>query len=237
MKTIFTLFLLVSVHVATAQVGIGTTSPHASAQLEILSSEKGILIPRVTQANRPGSPGKATPTEGLMVYQTDNDPGFYYFDGTNWEKLVKKSDRPSNSFAGKNPSLPQVISASTQTPITFNLTTLSSDVTGDPAINPSSFTVQTTGLYQITYSLLLQGLGTPWAFLLPSNPALLPADQTLLQERFRIASLDQMSISSSGVLNGQVTVQLDALTSIQLIIVSPSSDFFTQSASLSITKL
>ena len=36
-----------------AQVGIGTETPHASAQLEIQANGKGVLIPRVTQANRP----------------------------------------------------------------------------------------------------------------------------------------------------------------------------------------
>lgn len=63
-------------------VGIGTSTPHNSAALEILSTDKGLLIPRVTFANRP-----AAPTTGLLIYQTDNTPGFYFFDGSSWAKL------------------------------------------------------------------------------------------------------------------------------------------------------
>lgn len=64
-----------------SQVGIGTTSPDASAELEILSTDKGILVPRMTQAQRTAI---GTPAEGLLVYQTDNTIGFWYYDGTIW---------------------------------------------------------------------------------------------------------------------------------------------------------
>jgi hypothetical protein len=51
-----------------AQVGIGTTTPDASAALEIESTTKGFLLPRMTlvQIN-----AIATPAEGLMVYCLD----------------------------------------------------------------------------------------------------------------------------------------------------------------------
>lgn len=65
-----------------AQVGIGTELPHASAQLEIAAEGKGILIPRMAEADRPVSPAT-----GLLIYQTDNQTGFYYYTGTAWEKL------------------------------------------------------------------------------------------------------------------------------------------------------
>ena len=85
MKKISTLFFFVLiVFIAKAQqnVGIGTTSPHASAALDISSSNKGLLAPRVTMANRPSSPAT-----GLLIYQTDNTPGYYYFDGSSWVRL------------------------------------------------------------------------------------------------------------------------------------------------------
>ena len=65
-----------------AQVGVGIEVPHESAQLEVLSDSKGILIPRITKANRPVSPA-----EGLLIYQTDDRPGFYYFTGSAWQRL------------------------------------------------------------------------------------------------------------------------------------------------------
>lgn len=57
-------------------VGINTPTPHASSTLDINSTNKGILIPRMTLAQRNTI---ALPALGLMIYQTDNNPGFYYF--------------------------------------------------------------------------------------------------------------------------------------------------------------
>ncbi len=62
-------------------VGIGTTTPNASAKLEIKSTTKGLLIPRMTQAQRNAIPSPAT---GLLIYQTDNNPGFFYYNGIEW---------------------------------------------------------------------------------------------------------------------------------------------------------
>ncbi len=85
MKSLITASLLISAAIllnaqkVNAQVGIGTTSPHASAALEINSTNKGILVPRMTEANRPSSPAT-----GLLIYQTDNTPGFYVYNGSAW---------------------------------------------------------------------------------------------------------------------------------------------------------
>lgn len=76
MKFVISLTLIIasSVSVATAQTGIGTTTPNSSAKLEIASTEKGLLIPRMTSAQK-GS--IATPANGLLIYQTDGVLGFY----------------------------------------------------------------------------------------------------------------------------------------------------------------
>jgi hypothetical protein len=58
------------------------TLAHPSSILEISSNNQGILIPRIAKANRP-----TNPATGLLVYQIDNTPGFYYFDGTGWRIL------------------------------------------------------------------------------------------------------------------------------------------------------
>ena len=49
-------------------VGIGTTTPNASAALDVQSTTQGMLVPRMTAAQR-GLIG--TPATGLLVYQTD----------------------------------------------------------------------------------------------------------------------------------------------------------------------
>jgi len=86
-KSILTPVLLVVLLMATnvkAQMGIGTATPHSSAQLDVSSVLKGFLAPRMTFAQRNAV---ATPAEGLLVYQTDSTPGFYYYNGTAWVAL------------------------------------------------------------------------------------------------------------------------------------------------------
>lgn len=56
---------------------------HPSAILDVKSDNQGILIPRVAKANRP-----VNPATGLLIFQIDDTPGFYYFDGTNWLRLA-----------------------------------------------------------------------------------------------------------------------------------------------------
>jgi hypothetical protein len=88
MTKLFFALLLVVVSVCTQaqNVGIGTTSPHGTAQLEISSNAKGILIPRMASSERIGIVG---PALGLMVYQTNGEEGFYYFDGFIWQMVGK----------------------------------------------------------------------------------------------------------------------------------------------------
>lgn len=61
-----------------AQVGIGTLEPDASSMLDIRSTEKGMLAPRMTSAERLLI---AEPANGLLVYDTtENSFYFYKFD-------------------------------------------------------------------------------------------------------------------------------------------------------------
>ena len=69
-------------------VGIGTTSVNSSAKLDINSTTRGVLIPRMTKAQRSAI---ASPATGLLLYQTDNSPGFYYYSGTTWTVISSNS--------------------------------------------------------------------------------------------------------------------------------------------------
>jgi hypothetical protein len=80
--------LLVSSVWAQQNVGIGTNTPHPTALLELYSTSKGLLIPRMTQAERNAI---SSPATGLLIYQTDNTPGFYYWNGTAWIPLLSSS--------------------------------------------------------------------------------------------------------------------------------------------------
>ena len=86
-----TVFLIFTMHLLNAQVGIGTTNPSASALLELDSSNSGLLIPRMEESERLGIGSAAN---GLLVYQTDVVPGFYYYDGisSTWQLLTSKEE-------------------------------------------------------------------------------------------------------------------------------------------------
>lgn len=66
-------------------VGIGTDLPDPSALLDLRSTTQGLLLPRMTSAERAAIPAPAT---GLTVYQTDASPGFYYYNGNNWQSFT-----------------------------------------------------------------------------------------------------------------------------------------------------
>lgn len=74
------------------QVGIGTTTPDASSELDVTSTNRGFLMPRVALSSTTDT-ATITGTEAtsLLVYNTatagDVTPGFYYWDGTQWVTL------------------------------------------------------------------------------------------------------------------------------------------------------
>ncbi|MEM8528925.1 MAG: hypothetical protein AAGG68_30100, partial [Bacteroidota bacterium] len=74
---LFFLFIFCSFWTAQAQVSINenNTDPDASAMLDVSSTEKGILIPRMTTAERTAI---ATPATGLMVYDNEENSFWYY---------------------------------------------------------------------------------------------------------------------------------------------------------------
>lgn len=82
-KLIYILTLLFIFQNSNAQnVGIGTTTPNASAMLDISSTSKGLLIPRITKAERKAI---ASPAKGLLVFQSSPDSvGFCYYNGGTW---------------------------------------------------------------------------------------------------------------------------------------------------------
>jgi len=85
MKKIVLSLLVFASLVSKAQVGIGVATPDIapSAQLEVKSTTKGLLSPRMTEAQKNAISNPAT---GLLVYQTDGTSGFYYYNGSIWKQ-------------------------------------------------------------------------------------------------------------------------------------------------------
>ena len=87
MKKLFILLFLTASLSGWSQVAINSdgSDPDNSAMLDVNSTSKGILVPRMTSAQRTAIAGPAT---GLLVYQTDNPNGFYFYNGTSWVPLT-----------------------------------------------------------------------------------------------------------------------------------------------------
>ena len=91
MKRIVTLAIAATISIASIKVSaqgiaVNTSGNKAdtSAMLDVSSVTKGLLAPRMTAAQKNAIVAPAT---GLLVYQTDNTPGFYYYSGSAWITL------------------------------------------------------------------------------------------------------------------------------------------------------
>ncbi len=88
---LFTLLLFTSDSYAQKNnVGIGTTEPDNSALLDLSSTKKGLLIPRMTLQQKGEIQNPAT---GLMVFQTDFLTGFYFYNGEKWQPLANDAQK------------------------------------------------------------------------------------------------------------------------------------------------
>ncbi len=90
MKQLFTLLAAVLLTATTyAQIGINNETPDPSAALDITSTTAGLLIPRMTNAQRQAI---SNPAAGLQVFVTDFDGGIYNYNGGSWAKINQSTD-------------------------------------------------------------------------------------------------------------------------------------------------
>ena len=78
------------------KVAIGTTSPAYSAALHISSTDKGVIIPRLTTTQRNAV---VNPAEGLMIYNTTLDR-FEYYDGSAWKIMISTNSDSGSGAEG-----------------------------------------------------------------------------------------------------------------------------------------
>jgi uncharacterized protein (TIGR02145 family) len=83
MKTIHILLLFIIPFITFSQVGIGTNVPESSAQLDVNSSTRGFLPPRLTMAERNAI---VSPANGLQIFNTTTGCINYYI-GTGWQEV------------------------------------------------------------------------------------------------------------------------------------------------------
>jgi len=85
-KYLILFFISCSALIANAQqaVGINNDSPDASAILDIVSTDKGMLIPRMTSGQRDLI---SSPANGLLIYNTSTST-FWFYNGSSWIELA-----------------------------------------------------------------------------------------------------------------------------------------------------
>lgn len=106
----FVAFAMLASTKTLAQQGFGTNTPSKSAAVDIVSSQRGLLVPRLalTQTtDQAPIPASIAPATSLFVYNTatvnDVIPGFYYWDGAKWVRFVSSSSEKNTVVtAGKN---------------------------------------------------------------------------------------------------------------------------------------
>src|SRR5690554_5540195 len=128
-------------------VGIGTTTPEATAVLDVSANDKGMLVPRLTTAQRVGI---ASPAEGLLVYDVDNECFYYYKTSTNWESLCAGGTGtpgpagPQGPQGDPGPAGPQGPAGATadvhSTSLTGDIQVTSSTYTAVPGMGTVTFT-------------------------------------------------------------------------------------------------
>lgn len=152
-KIAYTLLIFFIISLSSyAQVGIGTTNPDDSSILDIESTDKGILIPRLTTAQINAI---VSPAIGLMVFNTDLNE-FQFNSGTivtpDWSKIahpssVKYSNTDTTTNINNNGAYANV-------PIFGNLEW--NDDTTLYTVAGNTLTINTAGRYKITVNIAYQ---------------------------------------------------------------------------------
>lgn len=148
-KFLTAVFLLLSVSESFAQTGIGTTTPNASAKLEVYATNKGFLPPRVTLTSTTDATTIASPAEGLLVYNLGSiglQAGYYFWNGANWATIA------TGSIAGNAVSATDLVKLYSE---------VYSNATGKIAhANGFPFTVPISGRYMFDFSCSAYSSGT-----------------------------------------------------------------------------
>lgn len=104
-RKIIPLIALVLSGSAVAQVGIGTKKAANASQLDVVSTDKGVLLPRIKLNDiHDHSMISGDMVESLLVYHVGNanlPAGFYYWKANAWTLLISGDtfiDRQNNTF-------------------------------------------------------------------------------------------------------------------------------------------
>ena len=96
-----TLLLVLTTFTNAQSVGINSngSAPSTSAMLDVSSTAKGFLAPRMTAIQKAAI---VSPATGLLIYQTDGTAGYYYYNGAAWTQIGEASGSSKWSTTGNS---------------------------------------------------------------------------------------------------------------------------------------
>lgn len=199
-KIIVTVLILMAFQMH-AQTGIGTTTPHASAKLEVSASNKGFLPPRVTLTSVTDAATIPSPAVGLLVYNLGSvglQAGYYYWNGVSWATIATSSIAGSGVVASDLVKLYQEAYSTTAGKAS--------------STDGYSFTVPVSGRYEFNFNC------TGWN----SNGGTIKLTFNVRQGTTVLASDYHQSISSNiwAEYEGRVEVNLNAGTTYNVQVVT-----------------
>lgn len=157
-----------------AQTGIGTTTPHASAKLEVNATNKGFLPPRVALTATNSASPITSPANGLMVFNTASAgaspfnvvPGYYYWDGIGlkWVSLSTTVGNVQNQAIFRSSSNTAGYTVVSTWDARFN-----NIAAGDLTITSNTSFALSNGVYKIQWGLPYQSSQTYNAVQLQEN--------------------------------------------------------------------
>jgi hypothetical protein len=143
-KYLVLIFFISTISSLNAQqsVGVGTNAPHASAMLDVTSTTKGILLPRMTSAQRTAI---ASPAAGLMVYETTSASTWIY-NGSGWVQLGSGGASPwiasgNNIYNSNSGNVGIGTSTNINAPLTIKGNTIITYTNGNDLVNGGNLAV------------------------------------------------------------------------------------------------
>ena len=200
-KYIFIVGLILSSQIF-AQTGIGTTTPNASAKLDVYSIDKGFLPPRVTLTSATVAAPITSPAEGLLVYNLGSvglQAGYYYWNGASWATIATASS------AGNGVTSTDIVKLYAKAYVANS---------GVVSANGQSFTVPVSGRYLFDFSSTGYSANVVFNFIFQIRNAsngIIGADTVVTANNYQHVEF-----------NGKVEVNLQANTTYNIYVSIPN---------------
>tara|TARA_B110001454_G_scaffold217096_1_gene241658 strand:+ start:729 stop:1448 length:720 start_codon:yes stop_codon:yes gene_type:complete len=221
-----------------AQVGIGTTTPKSSAILDITSTEKGVLVPRMDENDRNNI---TSPEKSLLIFNTTSN-SFEYNSGNNSSKSWTSIKSYGNSPSVKYSSVASTdnINTATATNIKlFNSLNWNDNSSLYSKVDLREIEITEPGRYQVICNLYIKGTSTGSTRIRTGNEIYLAINNIQFGINSATSYIRQASSHNTASLHINETFEIDSskIISIQSIRKANSGNVEIVSANIVIKKI